>query len=192
VRGNVSADGRVGVSAWVSPPQGDVSEDGRVGGSAWVSPRKGTYRRMGVSVGRRGDHPPRRRVGGWAGRRGYHGRQRGFVRDYVVRRGHAGSPGSGGASPAGAPRRYADTFPLRRSFALLRRSARPLRQHADTFPLRRSFALYLRRSATPLRQHAGTPIRFPSGGGVRFSEDKELHEDKGDQSRWRNCEKLGD
>ena len=28
--------------------------------------------------------------------------------------------------------------------------------------------------------------------GVRFSEDKELHEDKGDQSRWRNCEKLGD
>jgi hypothetical protein len=27
---------------------------------------------------------------------------------------------------------------------------------------------------------------------MRFSEDKELHEDKGDQSRWRNCEKLGD
>jgi hypothetical protein len=29
-------------------------------------------------------------------------------------------------------------------------------------------------------------------GGVRFSEDKELHENKGNQSRWRNCEKLGD
>ena len=27
---------------------------------------------------------------------------------------------------------------------------------------------------------------------MRFSEDKELHEDKGDQSRWRNCEKLSD
>jgi hypothetical protein len=26
---------------------------------------------------------------------------------------------------------------------------------------------------------------------MRFSEHKELHEDKGDQSRWRNCEKLG-
>jgi hypothetical protein len=65
-------------------------------------------------------------------------------------------------------------------------AATPIRR---TFPLRLSFA---RRSATPLRRHAGTPIRFPSGGGVRFSEDKELHEDKGDQSRWRNCEKLGD
>jgi hypothetical protein len=68
------------------------------------------------------------------------------VRDYVVRRGHAGSPGLDGASP------------------------------------------FLRRIATPLRQHAGTPIRFPSGGGMRFSEDKELHEDEGNQSRWRNCE----
>ena len=27
---------------------------------------------------------------------------------------------------------------------------------------------------------------------MRFSEDKELHEDKRDQSRRRNCEKLGD
>jgi len=70
---------------------------------------------------------------------------RGFARDYVVRRGHAGSP-----------------------------------------LFRWSFAL-----PAPKR-HAATPTRFPSGGGMRFSEDKELHEDKGDQSRWRNCEKLGD
>jgi hypothetical protein len=27
---------------------------------------------------------------------------------------------------------------------------------------------------------------------MRFSEDKELHEDKGNQSRWWNCEKLSD
>jgi hypothetical protein len=27
---------------------------------------------------------------------------------------------------------------------------------------------------------------------MRFSEDKELHEDEGNQSCWRNCEKLGD
>lgn len=27
---------------------------------------------------------------------------------------------------------------------------------------------------------------------MRFSENKELHEDKRDQSRWRNCKKLGD
>jgi hypothetical protein len=27
---------------------------------------------------------------------------------------------------------------------------------------------------------------------MRFSEDKELHENKRHQSRWRNCEKLGD
>jgi hypothetical protein len=73
------------------------------------------------------------------------GRRRGIGRDYVVGRGHAGSPGSGGAS-----------------------------------------------SVTPLRQNAHPPTRFPSGRGVRFSEDKELHEDKGDQGRWRNCEKLGD
>ena len=29
-------------------------------------------------------------------------------------------------------------------------------------------------------------------GEMRFSEDKELHENKRHQSRWRNCEKLGD
>ena len=27
---------------------------------------------------------------------------------------------------------------------------------------------------------------------MRFSKDKELHEDEGNQSRWRNREKLGD
>jgi hypothetical protein len=27
---------------------------------------------------------------------------------------------------------------------------------------------------------------------MRFSEDKKLHQDKGDQSRRRNCEKLGE
>jgi hypothetical protein len=39
---------------------------------------------------------------------------------------------------------------------------------------------------------ASEGTRFPSGVGMRFPEDEELHEDKGDQSRWRNCEKLGD
>jgi hypothetical protein len=155
-QGDVSADGRMGVSAWVSPPQGDVSADGRVG----------VGKRMAC---RRGYRPPRRRIGGWADGRvgvgiapqgdvladgrvgvgiipqGSVGRRRGIGRDYVVGRGHAGSPGSGGAS-----------------------------------------------SVTPLRQNAHPPTRFPSGRGVRFSEDKELHEDKGDQGRWRNCEKLGD
>ena len=42
----------------------------------------------------------------------------------------------------------------------------------------------------PRRGKAGT-LRLPRVG-MRFSEDKELHEDEGNQSRWRNCEKLGD